>query len=263
MNQESLKKFLDSKVDLYANPSFIDTDPISIPHSYATLQDIEITAFWTAIFSWGQRKTIINKAKELFSLMGESPYDFIVSHKEKHRAKFLNFKHRTFQSIDTLYFLAWLQQYYKKNESLEKAFIIDQKKDTFSMELSLTNFHNHFFSIPEFPQRTKKHIATPARKSSCKRLNMFLRWMVRPNDNGVDFGLWNNIPCSALHIPLDVHVHRVAMRLGITERKQSDWKTVTEITQLLSKLRPNDPAVYDYALFGLGVLDEDFKYGKV
>ena len=255
--KKDLKIFLDEQYKLYNNSSFITSDPISIPHSFSKKQDIEIAGFWTAILSWGQRVTIINKAQLLMDLMGQSPHDFIVNHKEKDRKAFLEFKHRTFNAIDSLYFLEWLQWYYRNNESLEDAFMIDQKSSDFDMQKALGNFHNHFFSLSDFPTRTKKHISNPMKNSSAKRLNMFLRWMVRKDPSGVDFGIWNKIPLSALHIPLDVHVHKIAMQLKLTSRKQSDWKTVAEITTELKKLDPKDPAKYDYALFGLGVLGKD------
>lgn len=242
---------MDAKVQEVNRPQFITDDPISIPKSFDKLQDIEITAFWSAMLAWGQRVTIINKSNELFGLMGDSPYDFIVSHKEKDRKRFENFKHRTFQYTDTLYFLEFLQWYYKANESLESLFLVDE-----SMATTLTNFHETFFHLESAPRRTRKHIASPARKSSCKRLNMFLRWMVRQDESGVDFGLWKNISASQLMIPLDVHVERVAKKLGLLKRKQRDWKAVEELTMQLRKLDPEDPVKYDFALFGIGVLGE-------
>lgn len=255
--KKELKAFLDKKYKEYNQKSFIQHDPISIPHNFTKKQDIEISGFWTAILSWGQRVTIINKANELMKLMDHAPHDFILNHSEKDRKPFLAFKHRTFNSIDTLYFLEWLQQFYQKNKSLEKAFIIKQKLDAFNMQEALANFHNEFFSLPDYPTRTRKHISNPGKNSSAKRINMFLRWMVRKDTNGVDFGIWDKIPSSALHIPLDVHVHRIALQLKLTSRKQSDWKTVVEITTNLRKLDPQDPGKYDYALFGLGVLGKD------
>jgi len=255
--KKDLKIFLDSQYELYNALSFIEKDPISIPHSFTKKQDIEISGFWTAILSWGQRVTIINKANSLMDLMGQSPHDFILNHHEKDRKVFLEFKHRTFNATDSLYFLEWLQQFYRKNKSLEEAFVLDQKPGAFDMQKALGNFHSHFFSLPEFPHRTRKHISNPMKNSSAKRLNMFLRWMVRKDNAGVDFGIWNKIPSSALHIPLDVHVHKIALQLKLTSRKQTDWKTVVEITNNLRKLDPVDPAKYDYALFGLGVLGKD------
>lgn len=255
--KKELKAFLDDKYKEYNRKSFIKSDPISIPHQFTKKQDIEISGFWTAILSWGQRVTIINKANQLMDLMGNEPHNFILNHKEKDREAFLVFKHRTFNSIDTLYFLEWLQQFYKENESLEEAFIIKQDLKDFKMQQALENFHNAFFSLPDYPSRTRKHISNPGKNSSAKRINMFLRWMVRKDSKGVDFGIWNKIPSTALHIPLDVHVHRIALQLKLTSRKQSDWKTVVEITNNLRKLDPKDPGKYDYALFGLGVLGKD------
>lgn len=250
-SKQRLKKFLDDKVAQVNQNDFVNEDPILIPKRYTQKQDIEITAFWTSMFAWGQRVTIINKATELFSLMGESPHDFIINHKEKDRKRFENFKHRTFQYIDTLYFLEYLQKYYKENESLETAFT--QGPDT---KAALIAFHEAFFALPNAPTRTRKHVATPARNSSCKRLNMFLRWMVRSDASKVDFGLWKRMKPAQLMIPLDVHVERVAMKLNLLTRKQRDWKAVEELTQNLRLLDPYDPVKYDYALFGIGVLGE-------
>ncbi len=249
---ERLKSFLDSLVERYQKPEFIHTDPICIPHRYSKKQDIEIAGFWTAILSWGLRKTIINKATELFSLMDNSPYDFILNHSEKDRQKFLGFKHRTFQPTDTLYFLTFLQQYYRDFQSLEDAFIQDHKGKT---KLCLTRFNQLFFSLPFAPSRTSKHIPTPQKRSACKRLNMFLRWMVRSNKAGVDFGIWQRIKPSQLFIPLDIHVERAARKLNLITRKQTDWNTVLELTQVLKKFDPLDPVKYDFALFGMGILE--------
>jgi len=248
--------FLNESVDKYNQPSFIKDDPISIPHRFSKLQDIEIMGFWVAMLAWGQRKTIINKANELVNLMDGAPHDFIVNHKETDRKRFLDFKHRTFQATDTLYFLEFFQQFYTQNTSLESAFSTVTNNVGNNVENSLKSFHDTFFALPDAPQRTRKHVATPARKSTCKRLNMFLRWMVRDDDKGVDFGLWKTISPSQLLIPLDVHVDRVARHYGMVERKQKDWRTVVELTETLKQLDPNDPVKYDFALFGLGVLQQ-------
>jgi len=250
-SEKDLKAYLDLKVVEINSPDFINEDPISIPKKYKQLQDVEITAFWTAMLAWGQRKTIINKATELFALMGASPYEFIVEHKEIDRKRFENFKHRTFQYTDTLYFLSFFQWFYKNHKSLEELFLVEE-----NMELTLSNFHDTFFHLEDSPKRTRKHIATPQRKSSCKRLNMFLRWMVRKDKSGVDLGIWKNIAASELMIPLDVHVERVAKKLGLLTRKQRDWKAVVELTTKLRQFDPNDPIKYDFALFGIGVLGE-------
>jgi len=248
-----LFELLEDNYKRYNIVGFIKDDPISIPHSFSKKEDIEISAFWTAIFSWGQRKTIINKATELFSLMDNAPHDFILNHSEKDRKQFSEFKHRTFQYTDTLYFLDFLQKHYTKHDSLEEAFL--KFDGNFESKRSFTEFEKYFFSLEHAPSRTRKHIASPARKSSCKKLNMFLRWMVRKDDKGVDFGLWERLKMKDLMIPLDVHVGRVARKLNILERKQDDWKAVEELTTKLRNFDPNDPVKYDYALFGMS-LDE-------
>ncbi len=252
-----LKTILDHHVDQYNRPTFIDTDPISIPHRFSQLQDIEITGFWVAMLAWGQRKTIINKANELIELMDGAPYQFILQHEEKDRARFASFKHRTFNYTDTLFFLEFLQHFYKNNASLEQAFAQFITSDSPHIGPALEGFHELFFSLPDAPHRTRKHIATPARKSSCKRLNMFLRWMVRRDEAGVDFGLWRQISPQQLLMPLDVHVDRVARQLGLLKRKQTDWLAVLELTEQLRQFDPDDPVKYDYALFGMGVLQYD------
>ncbi|MEM1323970.1 MAG: TIGR02757 family protein [Bacteroidota bacterium] len=255
----SLQSFLDQCVQQYNTPGFIEDDPICIPHRFSKLQDIEISGFWVAILAWGQRKTIINKANELMQLMDHAPHDFIVNHNEKDRQAFLGFKHRTFQATDCLYFLEYLQHYYRQHNSLEEAFARHLPSEAPTIEKALIGFREDFFSLPYFPQRTQKHIATPARNSSCKRLNMFLRWMVREDDKGVDFGLWKRIRPAQLLMPLDVHVERIARRYGLLERKQRDWKAVLELTERLRQFDPQDPVKYDFALFGVGVLEKQGK----
>jgi len=253
---KDIQNFLNALVEQYNQPEFIENDPISIPHQFTKLQDIEIIGFWVAMLAWGQRKTIINKANELIQLMDNAPYDFIRHHEEKDRATFLHFKHRTFQPTDTLYFLEFLQQYYRQHESLETAFAKHLSPEAENTEAALRGFHETFFSLPDAPQRTRKHIATPVRKSTCKRLNMFLRWMVRKDEQGVDFGLWKKIQPRQLLMPLDVHVDRVARRLGLLKRKQTDWQAVLELTDTLRAFDPDDPVKYDFALFGMGVLEK-------
>lgn len=257
MNRVALKAYLDEQVERFNQPDFIPADPISIPHLFTSLQDQEIMGFWVSILAWGQRKTIINNAHRLIELMDGAPHDFIVNHTEQDRARFADFKHRTFQYTDTLYFLTFLQWYYRQHDSLEDAFARHITPGHSTTETALVGFHDLFFSLPDAPRRTRKHIATPARKSSCKRLNMFLRWMVRKDDAGVDFGQWNRISPAQLMIPLDVHVERIARRLGLVQRKQRDWKTVVELTDNLRQLDPTDPTKYDFALFGIGVLEKD------
>jgi uncharacterized protein (TIGR02757 family) len=250
---KDIKYFLDQKAEYYNQPSFIKDDPISIPHLFSKKQDIEIMGLWAAVLAWGQRVTIINKCKELVLLMDNSPYDFIMNHQENDLKLFLKFKHRTFNSTDTLYFIEFFKNYYSKNTSLENAFTKDVNSKSLNIEQGLINFHELFFSLEDFPERTRKHISTPAKKSACKRLNMFLRWMVRKDDTGVDFGIWKKIKPSQLICPCDVHVDRVARKLGLITRKQTDWHTAVELTENLKKLDPADPVKYDFALFSLGV----------
>jgi len=252
MKKKERKEFLNSKVKQYNRKSFIDNDPICIPHSFSNKQDIEIIGFWTATLAWGQRKTIINKSNELVALMGNKPYDFILNHNAKDRKRFANFKHRTFQTPDTYYFLEFFQWYYRNHESLEDAFF----GETSDVKTGIDNFRNLFFSLVAEKIRTEKHIASAARGSTCKRINMFLRWMVRKDTQGVDFGIWNKASMADLMIPLDVHVSRVAKQIGLLKRKQNDWKAVEELTANLRKMDPEDPVKYDYALFSIGVLEQ-------
>ncbi len=249
----NLKDFLDEKVDLYNRPGFISLDPISIPHRFSKKQDIEISGFFAAILAWGQRKTIISKCLELFELMDNAPHDFLLHHQDQDLKAFLHFKHRTFNATDTLYFIHFLAWFYQRHDSLEEAFTLGQTDSVNAMESILTEFHRYFFSLPDSPLRTQKHIATPARKSACKRINMFLRWMVRSDDKGVDFGIWKKISPSQLICPCDLHVDRVGRKLGLITRKQTDWFTALELTYKLRELDPTDPVKYDFALFGLGI----------
>jgi uncharacterized protein (TIGR02757 family) len=252
-----LKDFLDAKVELYNRPDFIPLDPISIPHRFSHKQDIEISGFLAATLSWGQRVTIINKTNELLSWMGNSPHEFLLNHKVTDLKPFEKFKHRTFNATDALYFIESLATYYKSHDSLEDAFIGTKeqvsKNAQFPIEAGLINFHTVFFSLPDYPQRTTKHVSTPARKSACKRLNMFLRWMVRQNYEGVDFGIWKKISPAQLVCPCDVHVERVARKLKLIKGKGMNWQTALELTSNLRKLDAADPVKYDFALFGLGI----------
>ena len=251
-----LQTWLNEQVERHNQPRFIPDDPISLPHQFSQLQDIEIIGFWVAMLAWGRRTTIINSGKRLIELMDGAPYDFIVNHQEKDRARFESFKHRTFQPLDALYFLEFLQQYYQQHNSLQRAFSRHLSNDQESIEAALIGFHEDFFALPDAPKRTRKHVATPARKSTCKRLCMFLRWMVRRDNKGVDFGLWQDIAPRQLLLPLDVHVERVGRQLGLLTRKQRDWQAVLELTDCFRQLDPEDPVKYDYALFGAGVLEE-------
>jgi len=248
-----LKEFLDQKVTEFNRPKFIELDPISIPHAYKKKQDIEVAGLIAAVLAWGQRVTIIKKTKDFLDRMDNAPHDFLLNHKPRHLKQFKNFKHRTFNDTDALYFVEFLSQFYNKHESLEEAFAITGNDE--HVGNGLINFHRTFFSLDHFPTRTKKHIATPERKSACKRINMYLLWMVRQDKNGVDFGIWKTILPSQLICPCDVHVERVARKLKLIKRKQVDWATALELTSNLRKLDPIDPVKYDFALFGLGVMD--------
>ncbi|TCD01476.1 TIGR02757 family protein [Pedobacter psychroterrae] len=279
-----LKDFLDVKVALYNRPDFIQNDPVCIPHQFSKKQDIEIAAFFAAILAWGQRKTIINKCNELFARMDHEPYEFMMHHGDEDLKRLLGFKHRTFNDTDLLYFVSFFKSHYQQFDSLEAAFLppgdvfqtdflseqvlgnyqsgsyassscmlTELNKQTPKIERALNYFRAYFFSLPEYPGRTIKHVSSPLQKSTCKRLNMFLRWMVRSDDKGVDFGIWKTIKPADLICPCDVHVDRVARRLGLIERKQTDWRTAVELTDRLLELDPLDPVKYDFALFGLGV----------
>ena len=253
---KDLKTFLDRKVDEYNQPSFISADPISVPHRFSGKQDREISGFFASIFAWGNRTLIIKKSLELMQLMDNAPYQFITEHSETDLKPFLQFRHRTFNTTDLLYFIAFLKYHYEKESSLESAFTIGLNKNEETIEKGLVNFHDYFFSLPDAPNRTRKHIATPKRGSTCKRLNMFLRWMVRDDGKGVDFGIWKTLQPCQLVCPVDVHVARVATRFGLLQSKTVNWKTAVELTQQLRAWNAEDPVRYDFALFGLGVMEK-------
>ena len=258
---EELRSFLDRKVAEYNRPSFIDEDPIGIPHQYSKSQDIEISAFFTAIFSWGNRTTIIRKSDELMQLMDRAPYDFVLHHTDNHLKRLLNFRHRTFNPTDLLYFIAFLRHHYSHYDSLEDAFLRPWEgrapaTGDWEAERALAAFYHYFFSLDTVPPRTRKHIASPEKNSSCKRINMFLRWMVRQDNKGVDFGLWRRIGPDRLICPLDLHVARVAKKFKLLTRPSSDWLAALELTENLQAFDPRDPVKYDFALFGLGAIEK-------
>jgi uncharacterized protein (TIGR02757 family) len=258
MHPSSLKKFLDQKVLEYNRPSFIEKDPVSIPHRFSKKQDIEISGFFAALFAWGNRTSIINSCNRLLAAMDNAPYDFVRMHKPADLKPLLSFVHRTFNATDLFWLLHFLQQHYLRYDTLESAF--SQYINPLSTDIAqaLIGFNNYVFSLPDAPERTRKHISTPAKNSACKRLNMFLRWMVR-NDGGntphVDFGIWTGISPAQLICPLDVHVANVARRMNLLQRTQNDWKAASELTVQLRRLSPEDPVQYDFALFGLGVME--------
>ncbi|MBO9199960.1 MULTISPECIES: TIGR02757 family protein [Niastella] len=256
MKQPSLKDFLNRKTEEYNQPSFIKDDPVSIPHLFTQQADIEIAGFFAAVFAWGNRTIIIKKSRELMQSMDMAPHQFILHHTDNELKKLLSFKHRTFNTTDLLYFIEFLQFHYLKHPSLESAFTLGMEKTDDTIENGLTSFHHYFFSLEHVPARTRKHIATPEKNSTCKRLNMYLRWMVRSDNSGVDFGIWKNISPAQLICPIDLHVARVAKRFNLLPRKQIDWQAAIELTTHLRKLDPNDPVKYDFALFGLGVVEK-------
>ncbi|RYY55223.1 MAG: TIGR02757 family protein [Chitinophagaceae bacterium] len=254
MPSRALKQFLDDALTRYNQPSFVGSDPVSVPHLFSRRQDIEIAGFFAAIFSWGNRPMIIRKSRELMELMHMNPYEFCLHHSDEDLKRLLGFKHRTFNPTDLLYFIEFFKQHYSTSDTLESAFTRHGK----TVHDMLSGFHDYFFSLEDSPPRTRKHISTPARGSTCKRLNMFLRWMVRPSDGGIDFGIWTGIRPAQLIVPVDLHVARVARLLRLLDRQQTDWQAAEELTAALRRLDKHDPVKYDLALFGLGVIE---KYG--
>lgn len=252
----SLKDFLDQKVLQYNRQDFIAEDPVCIPHGFRLQQDIEIAAFFAAVFAWGNRTTIISKSHELMQSMDNTPYQFVTQHQPGDLKRLLHFRHRTFNTTDLLYFIAFLQFHYSATESLETAFTRDMQPGDTTVENALNGFYRYFFSLEEAPARTRKHIASPGKNSTCKRLNMFLRWMVRRDSSGVDFGIWRQLSPAQLVCPIDVHVARVARRFGLLQRGAIDWKAALELTAYLRTLDATDPVKYDFALFGLGVVEK-------
>tara|TARA_Y100000816_G_C26091752_1_gene577070 strand:+ start:835 stop:1596 length:762 start_codon:yes stop_codon:yes gene_type:complete len=253
MNKYDIFSFLIEKAEKYECPSFIKDDPIKLPHQFSNKKDIEIISFLVAIIAWGNRKSIIKSGKNIIKLLENSPHDFILNHSSKELNSLTNFKHRTFNGEDLKYFIERLKIIYLNEKSLEN-FIYIPNKNISEMQ---SRFHQKFFIYPH-KKRTEKHIANPSKGSAAKRINMFFRWMVRSNKNGVDFGIWNKIKPNQLSCPLDIHSGKVARRLGILKRKQNDHKAVIELDSILKSIMPNDPVKLDFALFGLGI-HENFK----
>lgn len=253
MNASELKSFLDEKVELYNRPDFIESDPIQIPHLFTQKEDIEIAGFLAATIAWGNRKMIISNAKKMMDLMGNTPYDFIMSHNEDDIERFSTFVHRTFNSQDFVGFIKSLQHIYQNHNGLETVFAKHQEAN--SMQKSISEFKKIFFEINHLP-RTEKHISDPMNGSAAKRINMYLRWMCRQDNKGVDLGIWKSISPTTLSCPLDVHSGNVARKLELLTRKQNDAKALFELDTNLRLLDANDPAKYDFALFGLGVFEE-------
>jgi uncharacterized protein (TIGR02757 family) len=239
---------LEFYADKFNQAEFIKDDPISIPSRFSIKQDIEIAAFLTATISWGNRKSIINSATKIIAAMDNDPWQFVLNHRAKDLIALEKCGHRTFNATDLLYFIAFLKNHYAQENTLETAFLKGK-----TMEEKLIKFNQYFFNLPFAPNRTQKHVASPAKKSACKRLNMFLRWMVRKDDKGVDFGIWKNINTADLIIPLDVHVVNSVSELFKIKPMKPNWQSALEITGVLKQINPQDPVLYDYALFGYGV----------
>ena len=253
MKKAELKEFLDEKALQYERVDFIDSDPIQIPHRFSKKEDIEIAGFLAATIAWGNRKMIINNASKMMELMENSPHDFVLSHSEKDLKSFTNFVHRTFNAIDFQYFIKSLKNIYKNHNGLENLLLITDKSNTYKN--SIHHFKKIFFELPH-QTRTQKHVSDPLKNSASKRINMFLRWMVRNNKAGVDFGIWKKHSPANLHCPLDVHTGNVARKLQILTRTQNDWKAIQELDTTLRDFDKNDPVKYDFALFGLGVFEK-------
>lgn len=251
MNQTELKEFLDEKVLLYNNPSFIVDDPVQIPHLYTQKEDIEIAGFLSATIAWGNRKMIIKNAHKMMEVMGNSPYDFVMNHNENHLDALEGFVHRTFNSIDLATFIQALQHIYLNHGGLEGVF----SDSALPLQTRISNFKTLFFEI-QHQSRTQKHISDPLKGSAAKRINMYLRWMVRNDNAGVDFGLWKGVSPSELSCPLDVHSGNMTRKLGILKRTQNDAKALLELDTALRELDPVDPVKYDFALFGLGAIEK-------
>lgn len=253
MNKDELKEFLEVKVIQYNRPEFLKDDPILIPHAFSRKEDIEIAAFLTAVIAWGNRKSIIRSARQMMDLLDRSPYDFVMDAGRKDIAGLEGFVHRTFNGEDLSYFIKALNHIYTKYDGLEAIFASYASPD--SVQQAISRFKSHFFEIPH-PHRSRKHLSDPSKGSAAKRINMFLRWMVRSSESGVDFGLWKDLSPAQLSCPLDVHSGRVARKLGLLQRKQNDARAVQELDANLRQLDPEDPVKYDFALFGLGVFEK-------
>lgn len=252
LTKTELKDFLEQKTNLYNNPKFIESDPIQIPHQFSKKEDIEISGFLTSTIAWGNRKSIIKNSNRMMELLDHTPFEFITQHQEKDIEKLLPFVHRTFNGHDFIQFVKSLKHIYQKYNGLETVFSNHAEKK--SLQYSIHQFKQTFFEIPHL-ERTQKHVSDPLKNSAAKRINMFLRWMVRNDNNGVDFGIWKSISPSQLSCPLDVHSGNVARKLGILKRKQNDGKALAELDANLRALDPKDPVKYDFALFGLGVFE--------
>ncbi|MCI4671419.1 MAG: TIGR02757 family protein [Bacteroidia bacterium] len=253
---EEIKALLDSKFLQYNQPFFVEDDPIAIPHIFDRKEDIEISGFLTALIAWGRRPMIMKNARNLMARMDERPFEFVMNASEGELSSLDGYVHRTLNDMDTRFLVKGLRHAYTEFNGLEDIFAKGIKESDLNVFGGIMNARTILSSIPDFPQRTHKHLANPSRGSSAKRINMFLRWMVRDDHQGVDFGIWKSISPSKLICPLDVHTGNVARKLGLLGRKQNDWKAAEELTAILRRMHPQDPIRYDFALFGLGVYQE-------
>jgi len=253
LKKSELKSFLDFKVEQYNNPEFIDSDPVQIPHQFSKKEDIEIAGFLTATIAWGNRKSILKNANGLMERLDRSPFDFILNHTESDLDNLSGFVHRTFNETDLLYFISALKNIYTNHGGIEEVFTKNAEKQT--LQPAIHEFKKVFFELPHL-SRTQKHVSDPLKNSAAKRINMYLRWMVRNDTAGVDFGIWKKLSAAQLSCPLDVHSGNVARKLKLLKRKANDAKALNELDTALRKLDPIDPVKYDFALFGLGVFEK-------
>lgn len=253
MQIEDVKSFLDEKIIRYNQPSFIETDPIQVPKKFSSKENIEISGFLTATIAWGNRLSIINNGQKLMQFMEYQPYDFVLNSKDSDLSVLKKFVHRTFNGQDCIYFIQSLKNIYQNYGGLQQVFEVGYRKEV-TIKSALEHFYTVFFELPG--ERTRKHVSNISKGASGKRLNMFLRWMIRKDKAGVDFGIWNKIPASSLMLPLDLHTGNVARKLGILNRKSNDWKAVEEVSAVLRSFNPEDPVIYDFALFGLGAFEK-------
>lgn len=253
MNEEELKQLLDEKALTYNHPNFIETDPIQIPHRFAKKENIEISGFLAASIAWGQRATIIKNGLRLVAMMDNDPYQFLMQTDESEWLHFSDFKHRTYNGTDCLFFIRSLKNIYQNHGGLETVFTKGYQQEN-SIASALRYFRTIFFEV-DHQDRSQKHISNIDKGASAKRLNMFLRWMVREDKKGVDFGLWKAMPMSDLLLPLDVHTGTIGRQLGLLNRRQDNWRSVIEITESLRRFDPKDPIKYDFALFGMGAFE--------
>jgi len=248
---DNLREFLEFKADFYNAPFFIEPDPVSVPHLFTKKEDIEIAGFLAATIAWGNRKSIISDARRLLAMMDNDPHDFLVNASSKDLKPFRKFNHRTFNGTDCIFFLESLKNIYRKHKSMEALFPVE----TEGAQRAISHFRREFLKTPHEP-RSEKHVSDPLKGSAAKRINMFLRWMVRSDAKGVDFGIWNSVSPASLVCPLDVHVGNTARSLGLLQRKSNDWRAAEELTANLRAFDPGDPVKFDFALFGIGAFEK-------